>query len=259
MTAGGDFIPTEGRELEGPVYPKVFGISLTPTVGGIALAIAGAVGAYLLWANLVQPTLDRNQQLQADIAAKEQQLSSLGDAQQQIAQARERLRSAQQLQADVLGLFATPESLDTLLLDVNERVQSVNAGIQDPARRAQLSRFDFVPDASGPVTDGSLGAAVNNKLERRVYDVEIIGSFPQTQSIIRNIERLQPLLVVDNFTSNLDASTQRIVLNPQGQIVPTGQPETRVTTSFRLEALVPINSADATGTAAAPAASPAAQ
>jgi type IV pilus assembly protein PilO len=256
MTVGGDFIPTE-REVEGPSYPKVFGISLTPTVGGIALAIAGAVGAYLLWANLVQPTLDRNQQLQADIATKQEELANLGDAQQQIAQARERLRSAQQLQADVLGLFATEESLDTLLLDVNERVQSVNAGIQDPARRARLSRFDFVPDASGSVTDGSLGAAVNNQLERRVYDVEILGSFPQTQSIIRNIERLQPLLVVDNFKSELDRSTQRIVLSPQGQIVPTGQPETRVTTGFRLEALIPTNPPEA---GAAPAAtSPPAQ
>lgn len=256
MTVGGDFIPTD-REIEGPSYPKVFGISLTPTVGGIALAIAGAVGAYLLWANLVQPSLDRNQQLKADIAAKQQDLANLGDAQQQIAQARERLRLAQQLQADVLGLFATDESLDTLLLDVNERVQSVNAGIQDPERRARLARFDFVPEASGLVTDGSLGEPVNNKLERRVYNVEVLGSFPQTQSIIRNIERLQPLLVVDNFKSELDRSTQKIVLSPQGQIVPAGQPETRVNTAFRLEALVPANSAGATGTP--PAANPPAQ
>jgi len=257
MTVGGDFIPTEGRDLEGPSYPKVFGIRLTPTVGGIALAVAGAVGAYLLWANLVQPTLDRNQQLQTDIQSKQQELANLGDAQQQIAQARERLRSAQQLQADVLGLFATEESLDTLLLDVNERVQSVNAGIQDPDRRARLSRFNFLPDASGPVTDGSLGAAVNNQLERRVYDVQVLGSFPQTQSVIRNIERLQPLLVVDNFRSELDRSTQRIVLSPQGQIVPAGQPETRVETGFRLEALVPVNPPGAARTAPAAASPPA--
>ncbi|WP_088890136.1 pilus assembly protein PilO [Leptolyngbya ohadii] len=257
MTVGGDFIPTGERELEGPSYPKVFGVSLTPTVGGIALAVAGAVGAFLLWSNLVQPTLDRNQQLQSEIAAKEQELAGLGDAQQQITQARERLRSAQQLQADVLGLFATEESLDTLLLDVNERVQSVNAGIQDPERRARLSRFDFVPAASGPVTDGSLGSAVNNQLERRVYDVEIQGSFPQTQSIVRNIERLQPLLVVNNLKSTLDQSTQRIVLTPQGQVVPAGQPETRVTTTFRLEALKPVDSPGAA--AATPPAAPPAQ
>ncbi|HEY9699802.1 MAG TPA: hypothetical protein V6D10_21255 [Trichocoleus sp.] len=242
MTVGGDFIPTDDRDLEGPSYPKIFGLSLTPTVAGIALALAGAVGAYLLWANLAQPQLDRNQQLKTDIASKQQQLEGQGNPQQQLAQARERLRTSRQLQADVLSLFASEDSLDTLLLDVNERVQAVNAGIQDPTRRASLSRFDFDPKASGLITDSSLGPSVNNQLERRVYNVAIVGSFPQAQSIIRNIERLQPLLVVSNFKSDLDQSTQRIVLDPRGRLVPAGQPETQITTTFRLEALVPAKS-----------------
>jgi type IV pilus assembly protein PilO len=244
MTIGGDFMPLDGRE-EAPVYPKVFGISITPTVGAILLALLGAVGAYLLWANLVQGTLQRNRELKADIATKEEQILNQEDTQKQIAAARTRLEEARQLRADVRSLFASEDSLNTLLLDINERVQSVNAGITDPAKRATLSRFDLNAEESGPITDGSLGPEVNNQLERRVYDVEIRGTFPQTQSIIRNIERLQPLLVVSDFNSNLDTATQRIVLDNRGRLSPAGQPDTRITTAFQLSALVPIEGSTA--------------
>ncbi|MBF2001060.1 MAG: pilus assembly protein PilO [Synechococcales cyanobacterium M58_A2018_015] len=243
MTIGGDFVPAgNSRELAGPTYPKVFGITITPTVGAILLALLGVAGAYVLWTNLVQGTLQRNRELKQDIAAKEAQLRDPEAMQQQIAEAKTRLQEAQQLQADVRSLFASESSMDTLLLDINERVQAVNAGITDPARRATLSKFELNQEASGPVTDGSLGAEVNNKLERRVYDVEIQGTFPQTQSIIRNIERLQPLLVVSEFDSTLDRASQKIVLDGEGRLDPGRQPDPRVITAFQLAALVPVDS-----------------
>ena len=80
---------------------------------------------------------------------------------------------------------------------------------------------------------------MNNKLERRVYNVSVQGSFPQVVSIIRSIERLQPLLVVSNLNSQLDPSAQRLVIDGQGRAVSTAQPEPRINTTFRLEALVP--------------------
>jgi type IV pilus assembly protein PilO len=240
MTIGGDFMPLEGQE-ESAEYPKLFGVSITPTVGAIGLTLLGAVAAYLLWSNLVQGTLQRNQELKADIAAKEEQLKNQGDAQKQIADAKVKLQSAKQLQADVRSLFATEDSLNTLLLDVNERVQSVNAGVTDPDKRASLAQFDLNTDKSGVINDSSLGAEVNGKLERRVYDVQIKGSYPQTQSIIRNIERLQPLLIVTGLTSNLDRATQKIVLDDKGRITPTGQPDTQILTAFQLSALLPVD------------------
>jgi type IV pilus assembly protein PilO len=253
MTASGDFIPTGDGNIDGPAYPKVFGITLTPTVIGILLGLLGALGAYLLWSNLVQPALERNQQLKQEIADKEQQLVSQQETQKQIEDSRRRLQEAKQLQADVLGLFATEESVDTLLLDINERVNSVNAGIQDPAKRATLSRFDLNNELSGVVADGSLGSAVDNRLRRQVYNVELKGSFPQIASIIRNIERLQPLLILSNFESELDTSTQKLVLDTQGRLIPANQPDTRVTTSFRMDALVPVQNQAGT---AAPSPSP---
>jgi type IV pilus assembly protein PilO len=240
MTIGGDYMAVEGQE-ETPAYPKLFGITITPLIGAIALTLLGALAAYLLWSNLVQGTLARNQELKADIATKEEQLRNQSETQKQIADAKVRLQSAQQLQADVRSLFATEESLNTLLLDVNERVQSVNAGVTDPNKRASLAQFDLNTEESGVIDDSSLGSDVNGKLERRVYDVQITGSFPQTQSIIRNIERLQPLLVITDLTSDLDRETQKILLDDKGRITPTGQPNTQILTSFKLSALLPVD------------------
>ena len=250
MTAGGDFIPTgETNESEEARYPKLFGITLTPVVSGVLVALLGLGAALWLWLNVVQPTLQRNQELRQDVAAKRDQLLNQEETQRQIEEARTRLAEAQQLQAEVLSLFATEQSLDTLLLDVNERVQSANAGIQDPDRRATLAQFDLNADESGPVTDSSYGSVVNNKLERRVYDVEIEGSFPQVVSIIRSIERLQPLLVVSDLNSQLDPETQRLVLDSQGRVV-SGQPQARVNTSFQLAALVPVEQSESAPDAA---------
>ena len=253
MSYGGDFVPS-GETDDTPEFPKLFGLSLTPTVLGVLVALVGLVGAYFLFANLVQPALQHNQELSQDIAAKEAQRQNLEQFKKQIADARVRLKDAEQLRADVLSLFASEKSVDTLLLDVNERVQSVNAGITDPDKRATLSKFDFDAAASGPVTDGSLGTEVDNLLERRVYQVEIKGSYPQTQSIIRNIERLQPLLVISNFKTDLDSSTQEVLFDNQGRLV-AGQPAPRITTGFQLAALIPIGQESVAPAANAPAAS----
>ncbi len=124
----------------------------------------------------------------------------------------------------MLALFANPSSLNTLQLDINRQIDSRNAGL-DRARQAklaacpawvranlgavekvvgdlvvksQLQKFTPDPKASGVITDGSYGTLVNNKLKRQVTSVVFEGNFQQTQSILRSIERLQPLLVFKN-------------------------------------------------------------
>ncbi len=245
MTAGGDFIPGDGR-LDEPEYPVVFGIRLTPQFNGVLLALLGLAAAGYMFVNLVIPKLDENRALEADIATKETQLVDQGQAQQQIEAARVKLKDAEELRADVLALFADEEGLDTLLIDVNERVQAANARIADVDRRATLSKFAVVPSgepaADGTpgdlVTDSSVGAAVNGKLRQRLYDVSMEGSFAQTQSIIRNIERLQPLLVIRGFNSML-AAPATLTLNAQGRPVTTGSVDPRLKTSFQIQALMP--------------------
>jgi len=143
------------------------------------------------------------------------------------------------LEADVLALFADEDSLETLLLDINERIKSANAGVTDEARLAVLSRFDVNQDASGIVQDGSLGPAVDGRLERLVYNLEMEGSYAQTQSILRSIERLQPLLVVEDFRTEVQPVEREFRLDGQNNLVPISAPQPRLRTTFEINALSP--------------------
>lgn len=240
MTLAGDFMSDEeqGYEAE-PEFPTVFGLQLSPVVVGVIAAILLVGAAIFAFLNLVRPRLQERAQLQQQIAEQEEQLRNPAERERLLAEAQARLESAEQLQADVLALFADEDSLETLLLDLNARVQSVNAGIDDEDRRAVLSRFDVDQEASGVITDGSLGEAVNGRLERRVYNVEMEGSYAQIQSILRNIERLQPLLIVQEFDTNLSTSDQTLAIDTQGNFVADAPATTKLTTGFRLDALLP--------------------
>lgn len=235
MTAG-NFI--DGPELEeASSYPVVFGITLTPTVSGLLLVLLGGVGAFYIYQNLVSPVLETNAQLQAEVSEKEALLVDTGELERQINEAKERLTEAEALRGDVRGLFATEDSLDTLLFDVNARVQSANLNVPE-GRRAQLTKFELDPASSGVITDSSFGADVNNRLERRVFNVEMQGDFAQTQSIIRSIERLQPLMVLRNFNSELDTAASVSQINERGEIVVTDN-YVVINTSFQLNVLLP--------------------
>ncbi|MGF1535269.1 MAG: pilus assembly protein PilO [Elainellaceae cyanobacterium] len=225
-----------------PVYPTAFGVELTPNVLGIVAAVVGVgLSMYLLF-RFVIPAFSRQQQLQQEVEVQEERVANLEDTQREIEAARAEQARAEQLQADVLALFANEENLETLLYDLNQRVQSVNAGIVDEDRRAELVRFEVDEAASGLVQDSSLGESVNGRLERRVYNVELEGSFAQTQSILRNVERLQPLLIVQEFDSDLDTSDQTVQLDAQGNVDSAAVlPQARLNTAFRLDALLPAS------------------
>ncbi|MBE9101484.1 hypothetical protein [Vacuolonema iberomarrocanum] len=240
MTAGGDFIPVDDFEIEEPSYPVLFGLRLTPTVSGTLIALLGSAVAVWLLLNPVRQAWQTNQQIQAEIATKREQLRDQAEIQAQIDQAQEDLAEAEDLRADVLALFADEESLDTLLIDVNARVLGADGLAGTDAR---LERFELVPGTETTpgqdpeiITDGSFGAALNNRLKQRIYSVEIEGSFGQTQSIIRNIERLRPLLVIKDLETRPEAPSA-VLVAPDGTI---SQTLASLTTTFQLIALYPV-------------------
>ncbi|NET30630.1 MAG: hypothetical protein F6K19_01325 [Cyanothece sp. SIO1E1] len=253
MTLSGDFLPTENQDFDSePAYPTVFGFELTPQVSGILIGILGLAGAIYLFANVVQPALQRNDELRADIAAKEAQIQNQAETLQEIEDIEAKLAETQEKRAQVYSLFADAETINTLLLDINQQIEETNAGldglrvsaaalVEEPVIvQARLKKFTPMPDGSGVITDGSLGAAVNGKLQRQLVAVELEGSFEQTQAIIRNIERLQPLLIMKDFKIMGESVDETRVV--QGRVVI--QPKAKLTTSFGLEALSPTSSVD---------------
>ena len=276
MTASGDFIPTDQNLDTGPNYPVVFGVPLTPTVSGILLGLFGLGAAAYLLLNLVQPEWTKYQELDAKVRDKESQVQQQQAIAAQIDAAKKELDAAKKQRDSVLTLFSNESTLNTLLLDINRQIQARNAGVEQARQdklascpawvknnlaeveeavgplvvRAQLKKFTPIndPKISGLITDGSYGPLVNNKLKRQAISVVLEGSFAQTQAILRSIERMQSLLVMKNVDfvvgegaggASKPATRLFEIQGNTVRFLPTCQPETKITTTFQLEALIP--------------------
>ena len=112
------------------------------------------------------------------------------------------------------------------------------------------------------VTDGSLGAELNNKLKRDTVDVAFEGNFNQTQQIFRTIERLQPLLLLRDMNITVGRQGGSPILyeinsnSPIPEALRNCQPDTVLKTSFKMDALIPVSPEEAKLLVPVPTASP---
>jgi len=238
MTFNDDLNFVQGTEFDtaSPSYLVIFGIPLTPKFIGILVGVLGLAGAVYLLINSVMPAWETFQQQQT----KQNQLQEVVDQKKTIIQQMETVKQEQavskQQQLQVLALFANEKTLDTLPLDINRLVESSNTQIPPNAVRAKLRKY--VPTGKAePISDNSLGSLVNGKLKRSSINIEIIATYEQTQSILRNIERLQSLLIVKDYQSSLvpePATQQDKTVTPRVGPAP-------ISTSFQLQALMPLS------------------
>lgn len=259
MTFTDDFSPVEGADAfeEGPSYPVAFGIEFTPKVQGIAIALAGVVGAFVLFTRVVQPIAQTKSDLELTVADKQAQLATQQASLEEQEAVQAELDNVIQQRVGIYSLLGSPESLDTLLLDINQQIKASNAsldqllggrlstsvqtlkllGANDPIIRAlytaELRQFNPA-GLSGLVTDSLYGEQLNNKLERQVVRVVFISLFDQSQAILRNIERLEPLVIIEDFNQTWAVASEGI---PEEALQRVVRP---VTTSFNLEVLVPV-------------------
>ncbi|NMF63808.1 pilus assembly protein PilO [Brasilonema octagenarum] len=238
MTVGDDFDFVEDTQFEttSSSYPVAFGITLTPKVIGLILGVLGLAGAAYMLMNFVMPAWDNFQQQQTKQNELQQSIDQKKTYIKQIDKVQQEQALAKQQQIQVLALFANEKTLDTLLLDLNRLVESSNTQVSADAVKAKLKKY--VPTGKAePITDGSFGSLVNGKLKRSSINIEIIGTYEQTQLIFRNIERLQPLLIVKDYQSSLvpEPTTQ------QDKVIVRGVQATLISTSFQLQALMPLS------------------
>ncbi|MBD2436088.1 pilus assembly protein PilO [Nostoc sp. FACHB-110] len=217
-------------------YPVIFGISFTPKIIGLIAGVVGLGGALFIVLNLVMPAWENYQQQQAKTSDLQGQIDQKKAIIKQVDKVKQDLAQAKQQKVQVLGLFADEKTLNTLLLDLNRLVESGNTQVPPNAVKAKLQKFTPATETAEPVIDGSLGTGVNGKLKSLNINVEIVGTYEQTQSILRNIERLQPLLIVKDYRSVLSPVQNS---NPAGKLVRRRGPAP-ITTSFQLQALIPM-------------------
>jgi type IV pilus assembly protein PilO len=231
---------------ETPAHPVVFGIAFTPKIIGILVGVIGLAGAGYILLNLLMPALESYQQQQAKSSELQGQIEQKKANIKQIDKFKEELAQAKQQKIQVLGLFANEKTLDTLLLDLNRLIESGNTRTSVNAVRAKLKRFVPVSQKPEPIIDGSLGLQVDGKLERSTINAEITGTYEQTQSIIRNIERLQPLLIVKDYQATLAPVESRSPLDK----TPVQVGPAAINTSFQLQVLMPLSAEEIAAAAA---------
>lgn len=250
MTASDDFIPGGDDFDPGPNYPTAFGITFTPFVLGILIALAGLAAFIYVLLTLVLPAWEANGRLNQEVQDKRARLDEQNQVQQQIKKAEADLESARRQREDVLALFASEDSVNTLLLDINRQINSrsaadlaklkqqriaacppwVKANLRDVERqvgdfvvKSQLRRFNPVTDPQNPtvvtqiIQDDSYGPQVKGKLKKQVTSVQMEADFEQTLLILQRMERLQPLLVFKDINVVLGESSG-------GQANTAGQP-----------------------------------
>ncbi|MFM5999314.1 MAG: pilus assembly protein PilO, partial [Dolichospermum sp.] len=237
MIANGELDFTKDQEVTEAKnsVPVVFGITLTPTIIGIVFASLGILGSFYMLVNMVMPAVEnykaeatKRDQLQIENQQKQNQA-------QQIGKIKVDLVTAKEQQKQILSLFADEKSLETLLLDTSLLIDSSNIQVIGSSIKAKMKRFAATSEKPEIVADSSFGAEINNKMKRSIINVEIEGNFAQTQLIMQNIERLQPLLLVKNYESKLSppefsADQNNAIPVEIGKLI----------TSFELEVLIPL-------------------
>ena len=228
MTFADDFL--EEQELAGD-YPTAFGITFTPPVIGIACAIFGLVGAGYIHTQFTSAAKQKYQEVQTQLNEKQAQLDQMSQADfpSKMASLEADLADQEALKSRVLAMFTNQQDLETLLIDLNQFIG---------ANQGELVKYD--PDGEiATISDSSLGADVNGKLKRKSFSIELEGTFNQTQAILQDIERLQPLLMVQDYKSRITEEPTAILTSDRSTVIP--QNSAILATSLKIDAILPLS------------------
>ena len=232
MTFADDFATDE--QLIDEDYPSAFGITFTPPIMGVAIAVAGITLAIYGYMKYVKPA---QAEYQTNVTQKETlqaQLNSIksGDLQLKLAQLQADLAEKKVLKSRVLSMFTSEDDLETLLIDLNSFI-ATNEG----------SLIQYQPDSNiSTVNDASLGPGVQGKLKRKGISMTFEGTFNETKQILQDLERLQPLLMVKSIGSTVTEKPTAIITGNRSSIVPQKQAELK--TQIKLDAILPLSQAE---------------
>ena len=232
MTFADDFASEEQGFAED--YPSAFGITFTPMVMGITIAVAGIALAVYGFINYVKPAQEKYQQASTKKQELQGQLNQIksGDLQLKLAQLQADLAQEKILKSRVLSMFTSENDLETLLLDLNSFIASNEGALTQ-----------YQPDSNiSTVDDASLGTGVEGKLKRKGISLTIEGTFNETKQILQDIERLQPLLMVQSISSTVTEAPTAILTSSRSEIVPQQQAELK--TQIKLDAILPLSQAE---------------
>ena len=231
MTFADDFAADESLSED---YPSAFGITFTPVVMGVAIAVIGITLAVYSYVKSVKPAQAEYEQAAAQKIELQAQLSQIktGDLQLKLAELQAELAQKQVLKSRVLSMFTSENDLETLLIDLNGFIAS---------NQGALTQYQ--PDSNvSTISDASLGSEVQGKLKRKGISLTFQGTFGETKQILQDLERLQPLLMVQSISSTVEEKPTAILTSNRGEIVP--QQEAELKTQIKIDAILPLSEAE---------------
>jgi len=227
FTTTDEFDPQDGDFGDSGEYPEAFGIRFTPKVSGISIGVGGfLIAAYLFWSQVL-PVWTELSELDKQKQEKEAQVNQLSSTKVEeiIAQKRGVLEERKDLKEGVLQLFANDETAETLLLNINQFTNDSLSG----SNKVKMS--SFIPAGEKqPLTDDSLGSAATNNVEIKTVNIDIEGTFNQLEQFLQDVERLQPLIIVQNLNTSIIGSPEYIY--GDNQLILVGQPILKTTLSL---------------------------
>jgi type IV pilus assembly protein PilO len=226
-------------ELQGAPGISLFGITLSPKTLGIILAVIGVGLAAYGTATQTLPLYESIEQQKSQIAqkrtsveSKEKEVASKGNISQ-------RVTEAQQRNTEVLALLPNSDSMDVLLRDLNAQIpQSVS--LNSPVGSVQVRGLfeEFRPE-------GGETKAAESQFTARQYNVRFSATYAETVATLKRIERLKPLLVIQDLKMVPNASVRPLIggkeLTPDQQKIVQARATPLLATSFRLVAYVPLS------------------
>lgn len=208
-------------------YPTAFGITFTPKVSGIAIGVTGFLISVYLFSTQVMPVLGELSTLNQQKEEKQNQLNQLNSNQleQILAKKQGELQEIKDLKEDVIQFFAQSQNLQTLLLDINNF-----------ANLSNITLNSYVPTGEKEkVADDSFGTLANNNLQVQTYNLDLEGGFSQLQFFLQDLERLQPLLVIQNLNTSIIEPPVYLLENNSLSVVE----EPKLKTTLTLKAVFP--------------------
>jgi type IV pilus assembly protein PilO/type IV pilus assembly protein PilQ len=179
---------------------------------------------------MVMPVQESNQQLKTDKEAKEAQLQQAkkGADNSKINELTNSISQEKVIKNEILSMFANEKTFDTLLIDVNSLITY---------SKTKLKSYQPQIVEAILINDNSLGASVNNKLQRQAVNLEIEGSFAESMRLIRDLERFQPLLLMKDMSIEAIGSRASNISLSASEIL--SKPKTELKIRFRLDAISP--------------------
>jgi type IV pilus assembly protein PilO len=229
----------------------LFGRTISSKTLGIVLAVIGVGVAAYGTASFTLPLYDSLEQAKSQIAqkrtsveTKEKEVASKSNIPQRVA-------AAAQRNQEVLALLPNPDSMDVLLRDLYTQIpRSVIPGLISVKNPLD----EFRPTDSGATQGGDA------QFRTKRFGIKFSATYADSVSAIQRIERLRPLLIVEdvkmvpNTSLNSAAGSGQ---SPEQQKALLAKSTPLLSTSFNLVAYVPLSATELKTLDAQKAATPA--